>query len=234
MVGSSRNSSFRPVNQRRRQITAHPLPQRDCRTGVRAGRRCPSPGEPCAGLLVIRPFQVIQIAQQIEAVLHRQIPPELRALAEHHADIPRVGDSLFPRHAAQTAHLSRCRRQNAGQALDGGGFYLRRSARCTPTNSPGCTPKDTPPSASTLDFSRGENRCFPPFAHNKAHAELSTEMISSILYPFRPRIRPTVGNAPSSHAEGATKRPGGSARPPSFDVRAYYMSLFSFKFLLHF
>ena len=114
---------LRPVNQRRRQITAHPLPQREL------PHRCAEQGadvhrlsEPCAGLLVIHPFQVIQIAQQIEAVLHRQIPPELRALAEHHADIPRVGDSLFPRHEAQTARLSRCRRQNAGQALDGGGF----------------------------------------------------------------------------------------------------------------
>ena len=54
-----------------------------------------------------------------------------------------------------------------------------------PTNSPGCTPKDTPPSASTLDFSRGENRCFPRLRTTKRTQSFSTEMISSILYPFR-------------------------------------------------
>ena len=36
----------------------------------------------------------VDVAQQLERVAQRQVPPELRALAEHHADAPRQLDAL--------------------------------------------------------------------------------------------------------------------------------------------
>lgn len=42
----------------------------------------------------------VDVAQQLERFDRRQIPPELRALAKHHADIAHMVDPLAVRHAA--------------------------------------------------------------------------------------------------------------------------------------
>ncbi len=62
----------------------------------------------------------VDVAQQVEAVDHRQVPPELAALAEHHADARHVAHPLAP--GRQAVHLAAAggRLQDAGEDLDGG------------------------------------------------------------------------------------------------------------------
>ena len=64
----------------------------------------------------------VDIPQKQERILHRQVPPELTALAEYHADVPGVLHTLLPRAQAQHPAIPRVRLQYAGKNLHRGGF----------------------------------------------------------------------------------------------------------------
>ena len=86
------------MQQRRRDLGAHALAEREL-----AHRLIEQPLEPeHRHQLVARPaivalIDTVDVAQQIEAVDDRQIPPELRALTEHDADPRDVPQPIFVR-----------------------------------------------------------------------------------------------------------------------------------------
>ena len=112
-----------PVQQGRRQFAAHPLPQAQLPHG---------PVQQIAQVQFLRQFlhrppefllmHFVDIPQKQKGILHRQIPPELTALAEYHADVPRVLHALLPRAQAQHPAIPRVRLQYAGKNLHRGGF----------------------------------------------------------------------------------------------------------------
>ncbi len=61
----------------------------------------------------------VDVAQQLEALDDGEIPPQLRALAEHGADARDVRDALAPRHQAADLATPGRRLENAAQDLDG-------------------------------------------------------------------------------------------------------------------
>ena len=66
---------------------------------------------------------VVDAAQQLEGFDHGDVPPELRALAEHDADGFHVLAALAPGNEAVDANLAaRTGHQDAGEHLDGGGL----------------------------------------------------------------------------------------------------------------
>ena len=64
----------------------------------------------------------VDIPKQIEGLDNGQIPPQLGPLAEHHADIGRVGDAVAPRDAAVDLAPSRVGHQDAGEDFHGRGL----------------------------------------------------------------------------------------------------------------
>ena len=96
-------------------------PSDSCRTGVRRnGSRSSRSRKRLEVALVALGRDAIDVAQQLERVDQRQVPPQLGALAEDHADA--LGDLLAPavRHHAEHFDVPAAGDQNAGQHLDRG------------------------------------------------------------------------------------------------------------------
>ena len=72
-----------------------------------------------ASAAIVRRRHAVDVGQQIEAVDHRQVPPELAALAEHHADARDMAHAVLVRHEAADLDPAARRPQDAGQDLDG-------------------------------------------------------------------------------------------------------------------
>ena len=113
----------RLVQQRRGDLAAHALAERELahrlvQQPARAAA-APTSSSRIARVAVLR--HAVDVAQQVEALDHRQVPPQLGALAEHHAD---------PRHVAapaarqgtspSTSQRAGRRLEDAGEDLDGG------------------------------------------------------------------------------------------------------------------
>ena len=71
---------------------------------------------------VYRRFHLIDVTDQLEGVDYRDVPPELRALAEHHADVAYVLAAVLPRHQPIDPTVSAVRIQDAAHDLDRAAF----------------------------------------------------------------------------------------------------------------
>jgi hypothetical protein len=69
-------------------------------------------------LLVAHLRDAVDLVQQHQRLAHRDVPPQLRALAEDDADRARVLNPLPVRDDAVDTHFARARHQDAGQQLD--------------------------------------------------------------------------------------------------------------------
>ncbi len=110
---------LRAVQQRRRELAAHALTEREL-----AHRRLDErvEVEQLAALreprCVLGGGNAVDVAQQRERITERQIPPELRALAEHDADPARELQALGHRLVAAHARESAGRIQHAREHLE--------------------------------------------------------------------------------------------------------------------
>src|SRR5579885_2400629 len=111
----------RAMEHRGGDLASHPLAEREL-----PNRLIEQPLEPhqpdhlVAGTPVFRFRNVVDVAQEIEAVDHREIPPQLRALPENHADSRDVADSITPRREPVDFASPGPRFENSGENLDGG------------------------------------------------------------------------------------------------------------------
>ena len=105
------------MQHRRRDLASHPLAEREL-----AHRLIEQPLEPherhhrVEAFAIVSILDAVDIAQQLEALDHRQVPPELGALAEDDADARDVLDSIAPRNEALALRSIRttasgCRRE---------------------------------------------------------------------------------------------------------------------------
>ena len=67
----------------------------------------------------MRRFDAVNLPQQLEGIRHRHVPPELAALAEHHADLGHVLSALLLRNAAVHHAASAVGHENAAENFDG-------------------------------------------------------------------------------------------------------------------
>ena len=134
MVGSSRNSSRRPMQQRRGQVAAHALPQAELpyRHRPAAGLQGQQLHQLVARLPVRAGLQPVDVAQQVERLEHRQVPPELAALAEHHPDLGHVRPRAAPRHVARPPGSGRRRAPGCRTGSSRWCSCRRRWGRCSP------------------------------------------------------------------------------------------------------
>ncbi len=113
----------RAVEQGGRDLAAHALAERElAQRRVQDRRDLQHLDKSFAGRGECRLLDAIDVAQQLEALDHRQVPPQLRALAEHHADPRHMGDAAFPRHQPADVAMAGARAQDSRQDLDGGRF----------------------------------------------------------------------------------------------------------------
>ena len=98
----------RIVEQRRRELAAHPLPERELahrhveqRPEVEPLREAAQVGRVALGR------HPVDVAEQVEAVAQGEVPPQLRSLTEHHADAPGQLGALPARLEAVHAHRAR-------------------------------------------------------------------------------------------------------------------------------
>ena len=101
------------VQQRRGELRAHALAERELAHRLVEQRLEPQHGhELVAPAAIARGLDAVDVGQQIEAVDHRQVPPELAALAEHHADARHVAHAVLVGH--QAIHLDAAAGRAAG------------------------------------------------------------------------------------------------------------------------
>ena len=113
----------RLVQERRGDLGAHPLAERELPNRlVEQALELQKADELVAGRTVAGGLDPIDGGEEVEALDHRQVPPELRALAEHHADARHVADAILVGDEAVDHHLARRRPEDAGEDLDGGRF----------------------------------------------------------------------------------------------------------------
>ena len=118
-VGSSRNSSSGLWSSAAVELTAHALAE-----GELAHRRVDELVELQQLGALVEPVAVraavdlVDVAEQVERVGERQVPPQQRALPEHHADSPRERDAVARRHEPGDVHFARARHEHAGEHLD--------------------------------------------------------------------------------------------------------------------
>src|SRR5258707_12473378 len=74
------------------------------------------------GPSVLRVRNIVNVAQEIESVGDRQVPPQLGALPEHHSDPRHVTDSIAPRREAIHFASARKRLEDSRKNFYGGGF----------------------------------------------------------------------------------------------------------------
>ena len=111
------------VEQSRHQITAHALAQAELAHGhVEEGRKFQHGDERVAAAAVGVGGHFVDVAQQIEGFNGWQVPPQLGALAEDHANAADVGNAVLPRDAALDLAAARIGDDDAGEDFDCGGF----------------------------------------------------------------------------------------------------------------
>ena len=109
------------VQQRRCEIAAHALTERQLAHGRTQKRvEIEQLAHTANVVRVALGRHTINVAQQLERIDQRQIPPQLCPLAEHDADALSQLLASAVRHHTQHLHLSAARDQNARQHLDGG------------------------------------------------------------------------------------------------------------------
>ena len=79
-------------------------------------------GELLQALAVLPLRHLVNVPQKLEGIAHRHIPPELRALAEHHADAAHMLPPIPQGDQAVHRTLAGIRRENAAHHLDGAAF----------------------------------------------------------------------------------------------------------------
>jgi hypothetical protein len=85
--GLVEKQDLRPVQQRRGQVAAHALAEAQlAHRGVEQRREVEHGHQLVEHGAVVGRAHPVDVAQQLERLHHRQVPPELGALAEHHAD----------------------------------------------------------------------------------------------------------------------------------------------------
>ena len=88
--GLVEEKQLRAVQHRSGQLTADSLAQRElAHRGLKEGIDVQHLSEPHQVPPVAVRRDLVDVAQQVERVLERQVPPELDALAEHRADLAR-------------------------------------------------------------------------------------------------------------------------------------------------
>ena len=118
----------RLVEERRRQVAAHPLAERElAHRLIEEGGEVEQLGETAQIRRVAVGRHAIDVAEQFEAVDQRQVPPELRALAEDDADPRREALALLPRHQPGDRRAPAAGDEDAGEHLDRGA--LARAVR---------------------------------------------------------------------------------------------------------
>ena len=111
------------VQQGGGELRAHALAERELAHRLVEQRLEPQHGhELVAPAAIARGLDAVDVGQQIEAVDHRQVPPELGALAEHHADARHVAHAVLVRHQAVHLDPAAGRPQDARQDLHGRGL----------------------------------------------------------------------------------------------------------------
>ena len=120
------------MQQRPAQLRAHPLPQRQLPQRrlhdvpqVQRRRQLVQP-PPIAPLV-----NAVNVAQEVERIANRHVPPELHPLPEHRAEAAHMCLPLRPRRAPIHRTAAACRRQNARHQLDERAF-----ARAVRPNQP--------------------------------------------------------------------------------------------------
>ena len=111
----------RSVQQRRGQVGTHTLAERElAHRHVEHWFKVHERDQTVAVVAVCLRRDAIDVAQEVEALDHRQVPPKLGALAEDDADAADVTLPVTPR--GQAIHLARSTRgvQDSGEDLDGG------------------------------------------------------------------------------------------------------------------
>src|SRR5215211_1172519 len=112
---------LRVVQHRRRELATHALAERKLPDGRGQERRHLQPldeGVEVAAVAVGR--HAVDVAEQLEGVLERQVPPQLDALAEDNADPARELDPLPRRLDAGHAYPTAARDEDPGQHLHRG------------------------------------------------------------------------------------------------------------------
>ena len=108
-----------------RELGAHALAERELADGLGQQRFEAQQGhELVAPATIALGRDPVDVGQQIEAVEDRQVPPELAALAEHHADPGHMAETILVGHEASDFDPPAGRPQDPRQDLDG-----RRLAR---------------------------------------------------------------------------------------------------------
>ena len=107
------------MQQRRRQVAAHALAERElAHRLVEEGAEVEQLGEAVQVPLVALPGDLVDVAQQAQALDERQVPPELGALAEDDPDPARQARALLPGDQAVDQDAARARHEDAGEHLD--------------------------------------------------------------------------------------------------------------------
>jgi hypothetical protein len=111
------------VQQGRSDLGTHALPQGQLAHGlveqplqIQQGHQLVARARKAQGI------DAVQVAQQVEAIAHGQVPPQLRALPEDHADAGHMALAVGERIAPVHLHATAVGPQDARQDLDGGGL----------------------------------------------------------------------------------------------------------------
>ena len=113
----------RIVQQRGREVAAHALAERKFADGhVEQFGQAEDLIEKFHALVVVALRNVVDAAQEFEGFDGRDVPPELRALAEDDADGFYIGGTLAPGDKTIRENFARRRHQDARQHFDGCGF----------------------------------------------------------------------------------------------------------------
>src|SRR5438874_2150887 len=111
---------FRIMQQRGSQITTHALAERKlAHRRVNKLIQLEHSTQLCQVAIMPLFRHAIEMPQQAQRIDERQIPPELRTLAENNTYMSRELSSLHKRIQACHLHLAAARHQNAGQHLNG-------------------------------------------------------------------------------------------------------------------
>ena len=104
-----------------REVPTHALAQAELpHRGVEEGPHLQQFHKHLAISAVFRLIHAVHLADQCQAFIQRQIPPELAPLTENNTDIQRVPGAILPGHNAAYLNLATGRHKDAAQHLDGG------------------------------------------------------------------------------------------------------------------
>src|SRR5580704_2394285 len=111
------------VQQRSSQVAAHAFAERELAHGrVQVIADIQDGIEMLHARVKIALRDIVNPPQQLEGFDHRNVPPQLGALAEHHADRLHILAALAVRNVPIDSNFTAGGNQNSGEHLDGGGF----------------------------------------------------------------------------------------------------------------